>query len=143
MIQMSEYYLIRSKFLFNRWLRHALWGLIMGMLALSACKKNDTTPIEGTWIEATGRGDTLVFKNELIEVKRGFETQNGFRLPKAGSGAWSYTRGQDYQMQVRWLLSSNSATQAAHLELKDNLLYVSNFYESGNTKYELRAFNKQ
>ena len=114
-------------------------------LTATSCKGSqspEAATLGGRWIEATGRGDTLIFRATLLEVKRGFEVKNGQRLSKMGSGLWTYQLGEKYQMSVQLSLSSLSNPQTAHVEIKDNILYVSNFYEKENTKYELRAFNK-
>lgn len=116
------------------------------LLLVFACGKSQSptpTSLNGTWIENSGRGDTLIFKTNLLEVRRGFEIRNGVRLPKAGSGLWSYQLGKKYQIEVNALLLSSSKSQTAHVELKDNLLYVSNFYELENSKYELRGFGRK
>ena len=128
--------------------RCLFFGCVAGffLLIMAACGKNTTptpTVLSGTWIEASGRGDTLIFEPEVLEVRRGFEIRNGLRLPKTGSGLWSYQVGEKYQMEVRPALSSSMKTQTAYAELKDNSLYISNFYEPENTKHELRAFNRK
>jgi hypothetical protein len=117
--------------------------------ALYACKGNsvdDPNILNGRWVESTGRGDTLVFNNNtsFVEAKRGFEIKNGVRLPRIGSGLWEYKLLTNYQMEVRYSLSSNSATTKAHVELKEGNLYVANFYELETpNKYELRVFDKR
>ena len=114
-------------------------------LAIASCKGSqspEAATLDGSWIEATGRGDTLIFRATLIEVKRGFEVKNGQRSSKMGSGLWTYQLGEKYQMSVQLSSSSLFNTQTAHVEIKDKILYVSNFYEKENAKYELRAFNK-
>ena len=114
-------------------------------LATASCKGSqspEAATLDGRWIEATGRGDTLIFRVTLLEVKRGFEVRNGQRFSKIGSGLWTYKLGDKYQMSVELSSSSLFNPQTAHVEIKDKILYVSNFYEKENTKYELRAFNK-
>ena len=114
-----------------------------------ACKSNsvdESKILVGRWVESTSRGDTLVFdaKTSFVVVKRGFELINGVRLPKIGGGLWEYKLLANYKMEVRYSLSSNSAITTSHVELKDDNLYVANFYELEiPNKYELRVFSKR
>ena len=119
------------------------------LLFLVACKGNsvdDPNSLYGQWVEATGRGDTLTFRDNqtsFLQIKRGFVIQNGYRLPRAGSGLWEYKLLKDYKMEVQNMLSSLYAPTTSHIELKDKILYVSNFYEAENKSLELRSFNKK
>ena len=119
------------------------------LLFLVACKGNsvdDPNSLNGQWVEATGRGDTLIFRDNqtsLLEIKRGYVMLNGYRLPRAGSGLWQYKLLKDYKMEVQNTLSSLYAPTTSHIELKDKILYVSNFYEAENKSLELRSFNKK
>jgi hypothetical protein len=118
-------------------------------LVFCACKSNsvdDPAILTGRWVESAGRGDTLIFsaKTSFVEAKRGFEIKNGVRLPRIGSGLWEYKLLTNYKMEMRYSLSSNSATITSHIELKDNNLYVANFYELETpNKYEIRVFDKR
>ena len=119
------------------------------LLSLMACKGNsvdDPNSLYGQWVEATGRGDTLIFRDSqtsFLEIRRGFVIQNGYRLPRAGSGLWEYKLLKDYKMEVQNTLSSLYAPTTSHIELKDKILYVSNFYEAENKSLELRSFNRK
>ncbi len=114
-----------------------------------ACKNNSVdTPqvLVGSWVETMGKGDTLIFKTNttFVEVKRGIEIKNGIRLPKIGSGLWQYNLLKEYKMEVHYALSSNSASTISHVEFKDDILYVANFYELETpNKYELREFSRK
>ena len=118
-------------------------------LLFCACKGNsvdDSNILAGRWVESTGRGDTLIFdaKTSFVNAKRGFEVKNNTRLPKIGSGIWEYKLLANYKMEVRYSLSSNSATTTSHVELKEGNLYVANFYELETpNKYEIRIFDKR
>jgi hypothetical protein len=125
--------------------KHLLFGSLL-MLLLASCRKNeitDATQIGGRWIEATGRGDTLEFvdNSSLLTVKRGLVLQNGNRVPKIGSGLYLFKVLPNYKMEVQNTLSSSMNATTSHLELKDNILYVSNFYEAVPL-FELRQFRK-
>lgn len=123
--------------------------LFLFFVAFIACKSTSVdseATFTGRWVEATGRGDTLIFNANsasFLEIKRGYALQNGVRLPRGGSGLWQYKLLKDYKMEVNNLLSSSSATTVSHVELKDKILYISNFYEFENKSLELRAFNRQ
>jgi hypothetical protein len=118
-------------------------------LLFCACKGdsvNDPKVLSGRWIEGTGRGDTLIFNANtfFVEAKRGFEVKNNVLLPRIGSGLWEYKLLTNYKMEVRYSLSSNSATTTSHAELKGGNLYVANFYELETpNKYEIRVFNRR
>ncbi len=120
---------------------------LCSLVFIVACKNNsidNATALTGRWIETTGRGDTLTFNannSQLMKIDRGFQNYNGVRLPKAGGGLWEYRLLKDYKMEVRSMLSSSLAYTTSHVELKNDILYVSNFYESENKSLELRSFS--
>jgi|WetSurMetagenome_2_1015567.scaffolds.fasta_scaffold295852_1 hypothetical protein len=67
----------------------------MIMLLVSCEKHKDEVPgLAGTWIGTYNNDDTIVFKsssvNGLFILNRGYETRNGYLLPKLGSGLYSY-----------------------------------------------------
>jgi hypothetical protein len=82
------------------------------VLSFIACQKEDNAiqGLDGTWIELDTHTDTIVFKTNFssgsLMLNRGFETINGYYLPKIGSGPYAYEISND-SINLTWLLSSS------------------------------------
>jgi hypothetical protein len=124
-------------------------SFIIVIFCLGGCKSNSVDSVQalnGRWVEATGRGDTLIFNaktSSLLEVRREIEIKNGLKQRKAGHGLWEFSLLKNYQMSVRYSLSSSGMNQTSHVEIKDNLLYVSSFYELELAAFEIRTFSQK
>ena len=119
--------------------------LMVGVVMLSGtfylgCTKNrdnyDVT-LEGNWVEATSRLDTLEFytidDSDFFELKRGFEMRNGSRLPKYGAGLYTYQVSVS-DIHLKSLLSSNSEFLVYPFKLKSKTLQIGDFYNASSGK---------
>jgi hypothetical protein len=73
-----------------------------------------TSPLQGTWIEVTGKSDTIVFSSEydgqnpVFNLKRGTRiTEEGYTLPDYYSGPYNFKIGKN-SISLYWFLSSGS-----------------------------------
>jgi hypothetical protein len=85
--------------------------LIIGLCFNSCQKQNDEIiGLKGTWIGTYDNNDTIVFSSSSASgsfmLKRGYESRNGYVLPKLGSGPYSYEISND-SINVLCLLSSS------------------------------------
>jgi hypothetical protein len=109
----------------------------------SNCQKVElkTSPINGTWIEAENKTDTIVFlseydgQNPIFELKRGFRvTEEGYKLPDYHSGSYNYKLGNNY-ISVYWFFSSGSF-QSFYFKLipEENKFIIGNFFKDPEKK---------
>jgi len=94
------------------------------------------SPLQGTWIEAERKADTIVFspeydgQNAVFDLKRGTRTtEEGFTLPDYFSGPYSFKPGQN-SISVYWFLSSGSSqTYYFNLMAGENKFEIGNFFK--------------
>lgn len=109
--------------------------ILFFILILYSCAKDkdDLTlnDLKGKWIEVVTKSDTLTFSpmDKRLTLGRGKEMRNGSLLPKFKSGLYEY-KLQDESISLYWMLSSNYNFSNYSFELKDDKLYIGNFYES-------------
>ncbi len=106
------------------------------VLILIACESNNqSTNFKGKWVENVERKDTLLFENSdsigFFILSNGFEFRNGYWLPRAGSGLYSYKFKEDS------ILVNPAVSDAIifthyyfHLNSTFDVLQVGNFYNS-------------
>lgn len=110
-------------------------SLLIGLLSLLliSCEKNDTekVPLDGTWIEATHKTDTLVFDHQhtFFNLNRGTEIRNGYLLPKYLSGSHFYEIRKD-SISLRWVFSSSSYGKNYYFNVdsKNGQIRIGNFF---------------
>jgi hypothetical protein len=99
-----------------------------------------TSPISGTWIEQEKKNDTIVFlpeydgQNPIFELKRGFRSAEGYRLPDYFSGPYNYKLGNN-RISVYWFLSGGSF-QSYYFKLipEENKFTIGNFFKDPEKK---------
>ena len=89
--------------------------LIVGLCFNSCKKQNDEIiGLKGTWIGIYDNNDTIIFKSSsskgLFELNRGYETRNGYVLPKLGSGLYFYDISDENINVVSGVSSSGIGT---------------------------------
>jgi hypothetical protein len=95
------------------------------VLSLTACQKEDKIiqGLDGTWTEIDTHTDTIIFKTNDISgslvLNRGFETRNGYYLPKMGSGPYAYEISND-SIRLLSLLSSSAYGQKYFFKLNES-----------------------
>lgn len=116
-----------------------LFLTLYSLLNLNCSKEQlaNAVSLEGTWVEARTRLDTLEFyridASDFFELKRGYEIQNGNRLPKYGTGMYTY-QVSTTKIRLKSLLSSNSEFLVYPIELKSNTLQIGDFYNASSGK---------
>ena len=113
---------------------------IVFILVLStSCDKNsiENSTLDGVWIEANHKTDTIVFNNQSsgLILNRGTEIRNGFLLPKYHSGIYISEIEND-SISLRWGLSGSSYANKYYFKLdkKNNEIKIGNFFvDSINT----------
>jgi len=113
---------------------------IMFILVITtSCDKNniENSTLDGVWIEANHKTDTLVFNNppSWLTLNRGTEIRNGFLLPKYHSGDYMSEIEND-SISLRWGASSSTYANKYYfkLDLKNNEIKIGNFFvDSINT----------
>jgi hypothetical protein len=99
--------------------------------------------IEGKWVEATTRTDTISFeiidKSAMFTLSRGVEFQDGVSKPKYRSGTYLYNLDKD-KISLKWLLSSNSEFEEYYFRINGKNLDVGNFYKA--TYGEILEFDR-
>jgi hypothetical protein len=112
---------------------------LFSLFFLSCNKEQDThtTTLEGTWVEASTRYDTLQFYSidalDFFELKRGFEMRDGNWLPKYGAGMYTYNVSTT-EIRLKSLLSSNSEFLVYPFKLKSKTLQIGDFYNASSGK---------
>jgi hypothetical protein len=90
--------------------------MFLAVLCITACQKEDNTiqGLSGTWTEIDTKTDTIIFKTNSVSgsllLNRGYETRNGYYLPKMGSGPYAYEISHD-SIKLTWILSSSGYGQ--------------------------------
>jgi hypothetical protein len=121
--------------------------IVIVVLLSTGCNNEtvDTSSLSGVWIEATHKEDTLVFNNQPpgLILKRGYEVINGYFLPKAHSGPYTYEIKND-SVTLHWLGSDyNKGTEYYFkTDLKNKLLKIGNFYDDNTGSNEILTFTK-
>jgi hypothetical protein len=123
--------------------------LLIGLVLIisTSCDKNDIekSPIDGVWIEANHKTDTLVFDTQstAFNLNRGTEVINGYLLPKYHSGLYMYELEND-SISLKWLFSSSSYGRNYYLklDLKNNQIKIGNFFVDSIGSNEILTFTK-
>jgi hypothetical protein len=127
-------------------MRKLLFIVFVGILS-TGCKNEtvDTSSLTGVWIEATHKADTLVFNNQPLGLilKRGYEVRNGYYLPKAHSGPYTYEIKND-SINLLWLGSDSNKGTVYYFksDLNNKLLKIGNFYDDNSGSNEILTFTK-
>ncbi len=101
-----------------------LLTLVFIVVFFISCEKHDNEIIglKGTWIGTYDNNDTIIFKSSSTTgsfvLNRGYETRNGYVLPKLGSGPYSYKISND-SINVLWLLSSSGYGTNVYFKLRE------------------------
>ena len=123
-------------------IKHLLFVLI-SVLVLSSCEKSDTTfKPTGSW-KLVGGTDLIIFNSDtdFFDLDRGKESRNGYTLPKAASGFYSYSLSAD-SIKLQWLLSSSSLQHQYHFKVSKETFTIGNFYQEYNGLGETLTFEK-
>ena len=112
-------------------------GVIFFTLLIDACVKADSDTsykLNGKWIEAVNRKDTLIFNvpdSSTLALKRGNEMVNGYWLPKSGSGFYEYKFRHDSILVNNMVWDCICFPAYYFLLSKDNsTLITGNFFDS-------------
>ena len=90
--------------------------IILIVLCSSACQKQDNIiqGLSGIWTEVDTQTDTIIFSTNSMSgsllLNRGYETRNGFYLPRLGSGPYAYEISHD-SINLHWIASSQAYGQ--------------------------------
>ncbi len=90
--------------------------LVLIVMSFISCGNHeDEIPgLKGTWIGSYDNNDTIIFKSSsskgLFELNRGYETRNGYVLPKLGSGLYVYDISDETINVVSGVSSSGIGT---------------------------------
>ena len=99
----------------------------------TSCDKNniENSTLNGVWVEANHKTDTLVFDNQStwLNLNRETELRNGYVMPKIHSGPYMYEIKND-SISLRWMASSSSDVRNYYFkpDLKNNEIKVGNFF---------------
>jgi hypothetical protein len=108
-------------------MKNSIGYLILVFIVVSfiSCEKHDDKIIglKGTWIGTYDNNDTIIFKSSSTTgsfiLNRGYETRNGYVLPKLGSGPYSYKISKD-SINVLWLSSSIGYGTNVYFKLRES-----------------------
>jgi hypothetical protein len=121
--------------------------VIVFILVLMSCQYGslpDATVLEGKWIEATGKTDTLEFTfvgdREALLVRRGKEIRDGILLPKYNSGLYEY-RLLSGKISLRWVAASTSTFNDYYFVQLPAGIEMDNFYDTKSSS--MRMFFKK
>jgi hypothetical protein len=107
----------------------------------------------GTWIEQTDRMDTIdftIFGSDLaLNLRRGYEFQNGYFLPRYGSGFYAFEfMGSDTIGLCSYLSSScisgipESYPKYYFKKINANTFRIRNFYNPDKNPEEVFTFSR-
>ena len=107
------------------------------------CKKEKrANRLNGVWIEAKDRSDTIVINDEYFSLNRGKEMRNGYLLPKYGSGTYAFKFKQD-SISLYNQLSSCYCFFDYFFEQQENSIRVGDFYRKNPVQPEILTFIKE
>lgn len=112
-----------------------------------SCEKNNTekVPLDGTWIEASHKTDTLVFDDQhtFFNLNRGTEIRNGYLFPKYLSGSHFYEIRKD-SISLRWVFSSSSYGKNYYFNVdsKNGQIKIGNFFVDSLDKNATLTFSR-
>lgn len=118
--------------------------ILVASFILISCKKKPEAPgiISGTWIETKNRADTLVFmRKNILDLRRGKATYNGYLQPKAWSGLYLYQLKPD-SIGLKWMLSSNSNQPTYPFLMQSNQIHIGDFYQKDPGQNTLLIFER-
>src|SRR4030042_2136982 len=105
--------------------------------SIISCEENGDTNMElsGIWIESAQRFDTIDFESwptdSVFLLKRGFEIQNGYLLPKANSGIYKFKLEPDAIRLVNMFSSCECYSQYYFkMYLSNSVFKIGNFYDT-------------
>lgn len=106
--------------------------LFILLIALWGCKKKKEEKLNyEIWVEASQRADTIKFDNPTgwMELRRGTEIINGYKLPKIHSGPYDYEI-KGTSISLRWALSSSTNKNEYYFSMDANRknMKIGNFY---------------
>jgi hypothetical protein len=114
------------------------YGLLVTLAVLISCTSEtfdeDQIELEGKWISVSTKTDTLTFErfgdgNWMI-LGRGKQMNNGFLLPKSGSGPYDYELLGGDKISLRWTLSSNAAFNEFYFKQAGNKITIEKFFDN-------------
>lgn len=110
----------------------------------TGCKKEDVSlQLNGTWVEAKDKSDTIVFRNDgRFDLNRGKEMRNGHLLPKYGSGSYEYKVSAD-SIALYNGLSSCYCFKDYYFEVQNGTIRIGDFYRKDVAQSEILLFIKQ
>ena len=125
-------------------------SLLIGLtfFLLLSCEKNsiERNMADGIWIEKTQGMDTLVFDrhDNLFDLNRGTELQNGYLLPKFASGTYSYELKDD-SIYLIYMLSSSLQKHIYYFEIDSEKgeLQIGNFFVDSLNSNNILTFSRQ
>src|SRR5512145_821856 len=116
-----------------------LTSLLIFLIACESHSEITDSELKGTWIEQADRMDTIDFtlfgSDIVLNLRRGSEFQNGYLLPKYGSGHYAYElMGRDTIGLCGFLSSScisglpESYTRYYFKKVNEITFQIQNFY---------------
>ena len=120
---------------------------VLVLVLSTSCDKNniENSTLDGVWVEANHKTDTLVFDNQYTGfiLNRGTEIRNGYLLPKYLSGPYMYEIEND-SISLRWSASSSSYANKYYFKLdsKNKEIKIGNFFVDSIHSGEILTFTK-
>jgi hypothetical protein len=117
-------------------------------LIFAGCEKtwDDFPGLSGVWVESTYRQDTIIFNSHgsnTFVLSRGMEERDGYLLPKAGSGIFSYELKPDSIKIVNMIMSCLCyETVYFNLSPPGNIFVIGNFYDTAYSSSYRNTFIK-
>ncbi|HEY0056339.1 MAG TPA: hypothetical protein VGB63_13370 [Pedobacter sp.] len=117
--------------------------IFLCVLIFSSCKRSDASIESTTTWKLVNGADTISLKPSLsfLELNRGKELINGFILPKAASGLYTYSVFSD-SIKLHNMISSDSRTYNYYFKVANGKLTIGNFYKKYNGLGDILVFKK-
>lgn len=100
--------------------------LVLIVVWFTSCEKNNNDELNGlmgSWIGTYDNNDTIIFESDSITgmflFNRGYETRNGYVLPRLGSGPYYYEISKD-SIHVVWGLSSSHYGSTVYFKFNES-----------------------
>lgn len=120
-----------------------LFLFLLLFFTLAGCASTDVLQdVRGSWVEATGAGDTIAFNGKnMLTVSRERILNNAMEWrPGPGSGPYEYEISGD-SIHTYWVASSKSGLDPYYFNSTGNQFVVGNFYDA-QKKGQLMTFNR-
>ncbi|WP_111672339.1 hypothetical protein [Algoriphagus litoralis] len=123
--------------------------ILILLAAVFGCTDTSDQPIpltlEGIWVDQLTKTDTLEFLtlqdgSSLLNLKRGQQNQNGFAVPKIGSGLYTFSIKKD-NITLQYSLSSYYNPTEYYFRQNALELKIGRFFDSENSS-DVLTFRK-